>query len=97
MYAGMRSITAVEDDRLIVGTTQDCDAIVADAQARHREGFHGTSEMRHAARIPLVVVEKYCNDQGIDLAEWGRDRVHIRRMLQDPALAAFRIWPGKVA
>ena len=97
MYAGMGSIIATEGDRLILGTVQDCDPIVEDAQARHREGFHGTPEMRHAARIPLVVVEKYCNDQGIDLAEWGRDKIHVRRMLQDPALAAFRIWPGKVA
>ena len=97
MYAGLRSVIATEDDRLIVGTVQDCDPIVEDAQARHREGMHGSSEMRHAARLPMVVVEKYCNDQGIDLAEWSRDRVHVRRMLQDPALSAFRIWPGRVA
>ena len=96
MYAGVRSIIATEGDQLVLGTSQDCDPILADAQARHREGHHGTSEMRHAARFPLVTVEKYCNDQGIDLAEWARDRVHVRRMLQDPALAYFRIWPGKV-
>lgn len=58
-------------------------------------GETGTSEMRHAARFPKVVVENYCARHGITLHEWMIDPVHVGRMLNDPDLAAFRIWEGK--
>lgn len=76
--------------------TQDCTPIAERAQALHREGRHGTSEVKHAASIPNILIEKYCQDNGISYREWIGDQSHIRRMLDDPALAAFRIWKGKV-
>lgn len=51
--------------------------------------------MRYAARFPKVVVENYCARHGITLHEWMIDPVHVGRMLNDPDLAAFRIWEGK--
>jgi hypothetical protein len=86
----------VDGDSMTVENVQDCTPIAEYAKARNREGHHGSSEMRLAGSIPLVMVEKYCNDNGITYPEWSANKEHIRRMLQDPALAHFRIWPGRI-
>lgn len=83
-----------EDGKTIFEAIQDCTPIAEDAKARHREGFHGSREMRHAARLPSVLVEKYCNDKGITFQEWANNPVHVRAMLTDPALSHFRVWGG---
>lgn len=95
--ADVQTVVALEDGKLITGTVQDCTPTLEDATARRNAGFTGTSEMRHAARFPPVLLEKYCNDAGIQFSEFMRDAVHVRRMLGDPALKGFRIWEGRVA
>jgi len=75
---------------------QDCTAIAEHTKALSREGHHGTSEMRHVASIPMVMVEKYINDKGITFEEFMANRVHVKAMVSDPALVAFRVWGGKV-
>ena len=77
-------------------TKQDVGAILEDAKRRSIEGSTGSSEMKHAARIPLIVVDKYCNDHGITFHEFQGNKEHIRRVLTDPALAHFRIWKGAI-
>lgn len=91
---GVTSYMAAEDGKLVTGTLQDCTPILEDAQARHKAGAFGSSEMRHAARIPFSVIEQYCNLNGITYEEWSQNPVHARRMLQDPDLSGFRIWTG---
>lgn len=85
-----------EDGHTVFERVQDCDPIAEHTKALHSQGLHGSSEMRHAAKIPKVLVEKYCNLNGITFREWLGNEDHIRRMLNDPALSHFRIWPGKV-
>lgn len=93
---GVVTEIALEDGNLITGTIQDCDPILEDAKARHKAEMFGTSEMKHAARLPLVAVETYCNVNGITFDEWMANPAHIKRMLSDPALSDFRIWKGAV-
>jgi hypothetical protein len=93
---GVYSVIALEDGNLITGTVQDCTPIAEDAKARHREGLHGTKEMKHAARLPAEAVEAYCNINGITFSEFMQNPVHTRLMCNDPALKDFRIWPGRV-
>ena len=93
---GMHSQIHVKDGQMVVSSTQDCTAIAESTKARHNEGMHGTSELKHAARIPMVMVEKYLIDNNITYREWSIDKAHIRRMLQDPALSHFRIWSGAI-
>lgn len=59
-------------------------------------GATGSKELKHAARIPWFIIQKYLNDNGITFAEFSRDMTHANRMLADPALSAFRIWEGKL-
>lgn len=94
--SGMQTQVLVKDGRMVVSNTQDCTPIAEYAKARHNEGLTGSSEMKHAARIPMVMVEKYLNDNNITFDEWSRDKTHIRRMLTDPALQHFRIWKGAI-
>ena len=44
----------------------------------------------------MVLVEAYCNDRGITFDQFMGDPAHIRAMVNDPALDAFRIWRGRV-
>lgn len=85
---------AEQDGRLFIGRSQDCTPIAEDAKRRHNAGEFGTSEMKHAARIPNVVVEAYCNEQGVSFEQFMADPVHIKRVVQDPKNDAFRIWKG---
>jgi hypothetical protein len=85
-----------EDGKTIFERVQDCTPIAEYAKSLHNEGLHGSSEMKHAAKIPKVVIERYCNDHGITFREWLNSEDHMRRMCNDPALSHFRIWKGKI-
>lgn len=93
---GVGTIIGVEGGNLVTGTTQDCTPILEAAKLAHNEGRHGSSEMRLAASIPRVIIDKYLNDNGITMHEFGVSKEHKRRLLNDPALAYFRVWPGRV-
>ena len=64
--------------------------------ARHNEGHHGASDMKLMASLPAVVIEHYCNVNGITFREWMKNPEHVKRMVNDPALADFRIAPGRM-
>lgn len=93
---GVKSVVALQGSDLVTGTVQDCTPIVERTKALHNEGIHGSSEMRHAATFPFVLVEKYCNDKGITFEQFMNGREHVRAMLSDPALSHFRVWGGRV-
>ena len=89
-------IDLASDGTLTTGTVQDCTQIADLCQQMSNEGITGSSEMRHAAFIPDVFIEKYGNDRGLSYHEVMANKDHIRMILRDPALAHFRIWKGKV-
>lgn len=94
---GVKSIIQLNTDgSMTTGTTQDCTSILENAKARHNEGAWGTSEMKHAASIPFVIIEKYINDNNILLSEFMSSQAHKKRLLGDPALSHFRIWKGQI-
>ena len=81
---------------MVVERSQDCTPIAEYAKQRQRDGDFGSSEMRLAASIPYVMVEKYINDHGILFSEFMSNQEHIKRVCNDPAMAHFRIWPGRI-
>lgn len=93
---GMQTKIALEDGKLITGTIQDCTPIAEVTQALHNEGHHGSSDFKHAAKIPFVLIETYCNNNNLTLADFWHNPAHLKTMLNDPDLKAFRIWPGRV-
>lgn len=96
-YGGVQSVVQLNTDgSLTTGTVQDCTAIAEHAKARHNEGYTGSGDMRLAASVPMVMIEKYCNDNGVTYAEFARSQEHKKRLLNDPALSHFRIWKGAI-
>jgi hypothetical protein len=94
---GVQTIVQLNNDgSLTTGTIQDCTSILERAKAMHNEGLHGSKDMRLAASVPMVVIEKWCNDNGVAYEELGRSNELKRRMLNDPAISAFRVWGGRV-
>lgn len=81
-------------DNLLINRTQDCTPIAEHTKALHNAGAFGTSELKHAASIPVVIVEKYCNEQNISFADCMADPVHIKRIVMNPDNAMFRVWKG---
>lgn len=84
------------DGAMTVQRSQDCTPIAEFAKRAHNEGRTGSGEMKHAAKIPYVMIEKYCNDHHILFSEFMANREHMKRVLNDPAMAHFRIWKGQV-
>lgn len=84
------------EDVFHVNRVQDVEPILEDAKRRHNEGLHGSKDYKHAMSIPNVLVERYCELNGISYAEFMGNEQHIRRMLNDPELSHFRIWKGRV-
>jgi hypothetical protein len=86
----------VKDDTLIVVASQDCTAIAEACKVQQIEGVTGTSDMKLAGRIPDIFVEKYLNDNHITFREFMNNPEHAKRILNDPAMAHFRVWKGKL-
>ena len=93
---GTHTVVALQGDSLVTGTVQQCTPIADMTRAMSNAGQHGSSDMKLAASIPLVFVEKYLNDNAITMHEFSGSPEHKRRLLGDPALSHFRIWKGKV-
>ena len=86
----------IDDGKMFIGRSQDCTPIAEYAKAMHNAGNHGSSEMRHAAKIPLIIIEKYMNDNGVTFQEVMNDQSHLRKIVNDPDNKMFRIWPGRI-
>jgi hypothetical protein len=85
------------DGNMTVQRTQDCTPILDLCKEQQATGNVGSSEMKLAARIPNVVIENYCNVNGVSFQEvMAPKSPHIKRMLNDPDLAGFRVWRGRV-
>lgn len=93
---GVETVIALEDGALVTGTVQDCTPILERAKAMHNEGLTGTADMRLAATVPMVVIEDYCNKNGVSYQEFMKSDEHRRRLLNDPANSLFRVWAGRV-
>lgn len=91
---GVTTTVSLEDGALITGTTQDCTPIAERAKEMHNTGCVGSADMRLAASVPAVMVEAYLNRNGLLMSEFCGNPEHIKRLLNDPALAHFRIWKG---
>jgi len=90
---------AILDDlggNLIVNRVQDVEPIVNHAAALRQSGEVGSRDMKLAATLPGVVVEQYLATNGITFREFCQDEIHAKRMLNDPALSAFRVWEGRL-
>ena len=85
-----------QDGSITVYREQDCEPILERCKALANSGLKQSSEMRLAATIPNVVIEQYCNLNGITFHDFMVSQDHQRRLLNDPDMKFFRVWPGKI-
>lgn len=91
-------IDAVGDDDLafVHGVSgDDLDTLIThnrEASYAHKSG----GDMKHAARVDGAVIIDWCNKRGITFQRFMNDQKLIKQFLDDPALAPFRIWKGRV-
>lgn len=81
---------------LVERRSQDVEPVLEQVKRLRSNGMVGSSEMRHAARIPLIEIEKYLALTGITMHEFMANPVHIKAMLNNPDLSEYRVWTGRV-
>jgi hypothetical protein len=84
------------DDTYQIQRSQDLAPIAEYAHNMQVAGLTGSKDMRHAAEIPMIVVENYMTRTGITFDEFCAEPKHGQALLNDPALSGFRIWEGRV-
>lgn len=83
-----------QEDRLTFHTVQDVEPILdANKAAFDPDSKRWGQQFNHVARIPLVVIEKWKNEKGIDLLN---DEKALREFLNDRDNLFFRTKPGKI-
>jgi hypothetical protein len=92
----MLSHLSVQDDLMVVKSMQDVQPILQSVKDKVEVGDVGSKDMKHAATIPMVVIEAYMNRVGLTFQEFLRDKEHIKAMLNDKSLEGFRVWKGAV-
>jgi hypothetical protein len=82
------------EDQLIIKRSQDLEPILeSNKRSLNDSPTNWKGEFHHVAAIPLVIIEKYKNEKGIDLM---KDKAAMKRFLNDPDNKFFRTKPGKV-
>lgn len=82
------------NDRLTIERIQDVEPIIeANKDAYNWAPTHWKNDFNKVASIPLVVIEKYKNETGIDLL---KDKDELRKFLNDPNNKFMRTKPGVV-
>lgn len=90
----------IEQDGLLVDITRETlpnlHAVADHCQRLRSAGLTGEKNIRTLGIVPAFLVEKWINDRGIAFTEFMRNPEIQTQMLNDPALAAFRVHEGAV-
>ena len=93
----MKTTGLVTDDgKVYHREAQDVEPVMIHAKYLRDSGQVGSSEMRHAAKIPWVVSENWRKARGISFHEMMANPVHAAAFLNSEEARPYRIWKGKV-
>lgn len=86
------------DGSMVIERVADVQSILDSAKnlRSNGAGVSESGELHHVGRIPSIIIEKYCNANGISYREFLIDDTHITRILNDPDYKLFRVWEGTV-
>lgn len=91
-----------EGGRLIVERVQDIEPTIEANKKEmgewsgHNESSRWKGDFHHVARIPEVVIEKWCNENGFTYADFIKDPKIAKRFLNDSQNCLFRTKPGRI-
>lgn len=98
---GVTQIIGYEEsgDKLIIGHTQDCTAIIEQNKKRQNDGTNGygkSRDMRHVATIPAIWLMDMMNKHGgVNLLKKENGKL-LRKCLNDPDYSFLKTIPGKI-
>lgn len=84
------------DNTFAIQRTQDFEPILDYTKGMNALGYGNGKDVKHAAEIPMVIVENYMARTGITFHEFCNSQEHIKAIVNDPSLQAFRVWEGRV-
>lgn len=93
------SVTKFHDlgDKFVIAKTQDVEAVVEDAKARHNIDATKTGMGdRHAMRVPIIVIDAWARKKGLTYGNVMRDQSLLKQFVEDPENADFRVWKGNL-
>ena len=89
-----------DGDKSIIETTQDVEPILEANKAMQADGdgYTPSRDLKHIASIPLVIVQKWMEEDGVNFLALGKPekRAYLRRKLNDPEYLYLRTSPGKL-
>lgn len=71
-------------------------AIVDAVKGLHNERAFGSSDMRYLGEVTPLMLQTYCDKNGVKWDEAMRNPEHFRRILNDPENSNMRVWKGRV-
>ncbi len=75
----------------LIKTAQDCAPVMDEVkQLRELTSEHPGETFTHVARFPIIFADKAMREG------WFNDDAKWDQLLNDPDLAAFRVWQGRV-
>lgn len=95
--SGINTGMELVDGALVVSRSADVEPIIDHCAALRQDsdGKSKSGELYHVGDIPYIVVEQYCNENGVTFTEFCRDDTHIKRILMNPDFSKFRVWQGR--
>ena len=83
--------------KVVFQRSQDVEPLIEHLATLRNEttGKSESGELYHVGDLPMVVVEQYLNENGVTFHDFMRDDVHIKRIMQNPDFAKFRVWTGR--
>jgi len=85
-----------DKDATVIVHTERFDGLLDNNAELRATQQYGSKDMRHVAEIPGIMIEDYCFRTGMSWAEFFAEQKHMKALLNDPAMAYFRIAPGRV-
>ncbi|MFP5449871.1 MAG: hypothetical protein ACLGHU_14125 [Alphaproteobacteria bacterium] len=85
------------DGTYTVMSEQDTDPILDQnkAMATHNDGWSESRDMRRAASIPMILVEKWKREQGVNVLR-PEGEEFLKRVLNDADYQHLRTAPGRI-
>jgi hypothetical protein len=85
-----------DDGKVYHQEAQDVEPVLLHAKYLRDSGQVGSSEMRHAAKIPWVVSENWRKKRGLTFEEFMGNPAHAAAFLNSEDAAPYRIWTGRI-
>lgn len=91
---GITSIYHEQDGQMIVEKVQDVTDIIESNKQKRNSVSGRMGDLVHVAEIPMVVLEKWCNEDGINYLRPEHKKALMRK-IHERDNSLFKVHPGR--